>query len=53
MLTVTIARGKSRIECTGVHNVNHGRERTGGEKGRVGKGKPSMILSMVDMVNKY
>ena len=50
MLTVTIARGKSRIECTGVHNVKHGRERTGGgvgriengrsgEKGRMGKGK--------------
>ena len=50
MLTVTIARGKSRIECTGVHNVKHDRERTGGgvgriengrngEKGRMGKGK--------------
>ena len=39
MLTVTIARGKSRIECTGVHNVKHGRERTGGGVGRIENGR--------------
>ena len=39
MLTVTIARGKSRIEFTGVHNVKHGRERTGGGVGRIENGR--------------